>query len=351
LVADALKPNLIVRADANPRIGSGHLMRSVALAQTWRAQTGGAVVFVTNCEIEALREKLQTEAFEICEIENSYPHAADWTRTREVLEKYPEAWCVVDGYHFDAAFHGKIRKNGSRVLAIDDTAHLDFYDADAILNQNINADGLQYDCAKDTILLFGTSYALLRDEFARRQTWRREIPAVARKILITMGGSDFYNLTLKAIRAVERLAIENLEVRAVVGAGNPHYAELKESADCSPVHISLIQNANNMSELMAWADAGVSAAGSTCWELAFMQLPSVLIVSAENQKGLAEGLGATGFAENLGWFEQVSETDLANGLSGILPDEKRRRKMSEIGRDIVDGHGARRVAEFLNRRT
>ncbi len=348
MVADTKKPNLIVRADANSRIGSGHLMRSMALAQSWRAHTGGTVIFVTNCETDALREKLKTKG-RIFEIENSYPHAADWTKTREVLENYRKSWCVVDGYNFDAGFHGKIRENGNRVLVIDDTAHLDFYDADAVLNQNINAADLQYNHAQNTALLLGTQYALLRDEFTAWKTWRRETFQVARKILITMGGSDFYNLTLKAIRAVEQLAIENLEVKAVVGASNPHYAELVKSARHSSVQINLIKNADNMSELMAWADVSVSAAGSTCWELAFMQLPSILIVSAENQIGLARGLGETGFAENLGWFEQVSETNLASSLNDVLLDEKRRRKMSETGRGIVDGRGAERVAEFLSR--
>lgn len=325
-------------------------MRSISLAQSWRANTDGAIVFVTNCESEALRAKLKKEKFEIVEVANSHPHAADWTTTRQVLEKRQAAWCAVDGYHFDADFHRKIRENGNRVLAIDDTAHLDFYDADAVLNQNINADELQYNYPKDTITLFGTHYALLRDEFAAWQDWRREIPPIARKILITMGGGDFHNLTLRVLRAVERLKIENLEIKAVIGAANPHSTELERFAARSSVHIDLIKNAENMAELMAWAAAGVSAAGSTCWELAFMRLPSILITAAENQTGLAAGLSGTGFAKNLGWFEEFSEADLSGVLSELLLDEKRRRKMSEAGRDIVDGRGANRVVKRLTER-
>jgi len=36
-----------------------------------------------------------------------------------------------------------------------------------------------------------------------------------------------------------------------------------------------------MPELMAWADFAVSAGGSTCWELAFMGLPALVLIQAK----------------------------------------------------------------------
>ena len=267
MVADN-QQTLIFRADAGAKIGSGHLMRSFALAQSWKT-AGGNVVFVTNCESANLIGRLKKEDFEVVEIENSYPNSSDIKTTKAVLENYPKGWCAIDGYHFDAEFQGAVRQNGSRVLIIDDTAHLDFYDADAILNQNINADEIKYNSPAETRFLLGTRYALLRREFLEWQNWRRETPETAGKILVTLGGGDFYNQTLKAIRAVERLKIENLKVKAVVGAANPHLAELQNTVKTSPVDIELTFSAGNMAELMAWADLCISAAGSTCWETAF----------------------------------------------------------------------------------
>ncbi len=345
MVADT-QSQLIVRADANGAIGTGHLMRSLALAQGWKS-AGGAIVFVTNCASADLLERLKRENFAVVAVENSYPHPADWETTRRVLGNYPRAWCAVDGYHFDRIFHEKIRANGNRVLAIDDTAQISFYETDAILNQNINAEKLRYDCPEDTILFLGTTYALLRDEFLERRNRQREIPVVARRILVTMGGGDFHNQTLKVIRAVKWAAIENLEVKAVVGASNPHLAALKQAIENSPADIDLIVNAENMPELMAWADICVSAAGSTCWEAAFMNLPTMLLITADNQTGIADGLNKIGFAENLGWFEQVSEENLMEKLNAILSDARRRERMSGRGGEIVDGRGRNRIVETL----
>jgi UDP-2,4-diacetamido-2,4,6-trideoxy-beta-L-altropyranose hydrolase len=337
---------LFFRTDAGIEIGSGHLMRSFALAQSWQA-SGGKVTFITNCESISLIEKLKNEGFEVVEIENSYPHPSDWEQTAKVLKQSPDSWCVVDGYLFDSDYYGLIRQNGNRVLVVDDTVRLPFYDADAILNQNINAEKLKYNSPPETKLLLGTKYTMLRREFLKRQNFQRETAEIANKILITMGGSDLQNQTLKAIRAIEKLKCENLEVRVVVGSSNPHLAELEKEIEKSPVPIELIHNAENMPELMAWANLAISAAGSTCWELCFMKVPTVLIITAKNQNEIATGLDEAGFAENLGWFERFSFENLAEQIGIILFNKMKRKKMSSMGREIIDGGGTNRIVGIL----
>ena len=49
-----IRGNLLVRADADARMGTGHLMRCLALAQAWQAD-GGQVIFLSHCESDALR--------------------------------------------------------------------------------------------------------------------------------------------------------------------------------------------------------------------------------------------------------------------------------------------------------
>lgn len=338
---------LIFRADADSKIGTGHLMRCLALGQSW-VENGGKVIFITNCQTANLTKKLREENFEVVQIKYSYSHQTDWQITKSVLDRFPEAWCVVDGYHFDNGFYDLIRQNGNRVLVVDDTVRLPFYNADAILNQNIYAENFDYKCLPETKLLLGTNFTLLRMEFLKQRKWQRKIPDTARNILITMGGSDFHNQTLKVIRGIEKSKIANLQIRAVIGSSNTHINELKDKIENSHISIKLIENAQNMSELIKWSDLAISAAGSTCWELCFLGVPTVLIITAENQNGIANGLSESGFAESLGWFEQVTDEKIADTLNKLLPDKKRREKMSKIGLEIIDGGGVNRVIEILN---
>ena len=339
--------SLLIRADANTRMGTGHLMRCLALAQGWKAR-GGQATFITACQNGDLRQRLSDEGFQVITLERSYPDPTDWEITSEVLALHSDAWVVLDGYHFDSAYQRQIKEAGHRLLVIDDMAHVDHYYADVVLNQNIHAGQLDYLSESYTRLLLGTRYVLLRSEFLAWREWQREIPQVARKVLVTLGGGDPDNQTLKVVRALQQVDVDGLGAVVVVGASNPHFRELQSAVHNAQFAIRLEQNVTNMPELMAWAaDVAVSAGGSTCWELAFMGLPTAVLVLAENQKGIAAGLAEAGVVLNLGWYMEVSIAQVANTLLGLLEDPGLCRQMSQRGRELVDGLGTERVVKTL----
>jgi len=245
------KKQLLIRADAGTEIGSGHLMRCLALGQAWK-DAGDEVIFITSCQNEGLLQRLREEDFEIHIIASKYPDADDWEHTKEILADHPDAWVVLDGYHFDEGYQQLVKEAGYRLLVIDDMAHLKHYYADIILNQNLHAEQLQYPCEPYTSLLLGTNYALLRKEFLAWRDWKREIPEIALHVLVTLGGSDPENHTLKVIKALQKVGVPDLEAVVVVGAGNPHYDLLKAHIKQSNPSIQLIRDAKNMPELMAW---------------------------------------------------------------------------------------------------
>lgn len=333
---------LIFRVDASIAIGTGHLMRCLALAQAWQ-DGGGEAIFITACESVPLRQRLRDEGFQIIEIGKTYPDSEDWKTTKSVLDSYPSSWVVLDGYHFDPAYHQIIQEERHPLLVIDDMAHLDHYHADIVLNQNIHAEKLDYSYDPDTQLLLGPDYVLLRREFWSWRRWEREIPVVGRKVMITMGGSDPDNQTLKAIQALQQISIDNLEVVVIMGASYPYYDEIRLAIKQVPFDIQLIQNTSNMPELMAWADVAVSAGGSTCWELAFMALPSLMIILAKNQQETVKRLSDKGIFQNLGKSNNVRISEFNLSLSGLLNSYDVRLKMSERGRRLIDGYGVKRV--------
>jgi len=336
------KSPLVIRADANAHIGTGHLMRCLALAQGWK-DSGGEVVFATACSNDNLLGRLYDEGFRVHKIENPYPNPQDWEATREILEEHKGAWLVIDGYHFDSSYQRLVKESGHPLLAIDDYGHADHYYADIVLNQNLHAESLTYSCEPYTKLLLGTKYVLLRREFLKWRGWKREMPEVARKVLVTMGGSDPENVTLKVISAINMVDFEPLEVAVVIGPTNPHYEALEIAARTSRHSIILMRDVPNMPELMSWADIAIAAGGTTCWELAFMGLPAVLVAMAENQTLIARSLSGKIIACNLGWHEIVNSNDIAKATSTLLIDYEQRFHMSREAQKMVDGEGVKRI--------
>ncbi len=344
--------HLIIRADSTAKIGTGHIMRCLALAQAWQDQDG-KVTFISHCESDALRQRLIEEGMNFINIEKSHPDPGDLEYTMRILDDISNqrqgktAWLVIDGYHFDATYQKRIKDTGYKILWIDDYGHADHYYADLVLNQNISANASLYaHCEPYTQLLLGTRYTLLRREFKQWQGWQREIPTVARKVLVTMGGSDPYNVTKKVTKALKQVNISGLEAKIVVGPANPNLQSLaQEIGDNS--NLQIITNATNIPELMAWADVAVSAGGSTCWEIALMGLPNLLIILAGNQANVATGLRDHGLSINIGWYNNINTIDIAKALNDLMKSDVDRKKMLSAGKSYVDGKGSARIMSTI----
>lgn len=335
--------SLIIRADASVQIGIGHLMRCLALAQAWK-DAGGRVIFITACQNEGLLQRLQEENFDIHLLAHPYPDDGDWDYTKDIVATHLNAWVVLDGYHFDEVYQQWVKEAGHRFLVIDDMAHLKHYYADIVLNQNLDAEQLQYSCEPYTSLLLGTRYVLLRREFLAWKDWQRKIPKVARRMLVTLGGGDPQNYTLKVIQALQRVNVPDLAIKVVIGASNPHTEVLEAAARQSRIPIRLIRNAQNMPELMAWADVAIPGFGVTCWELAYMGLPTLVVVLASNQEVNARALEGSGIALSFNLKSDPVSTQTSL-LQDLLTNRRMLTAMSRMGRVIVDGRGAQRVLE------
>ncbi len=339
---------LLIRADAGSRMGTGHVMRCLALAQAWQA-AGGRVLFAEAQAVPALDERLRGEGIEIAHLPPVVLGSGeDAAATAVLAQQFNAQWIVIDGYHFGAVYQKQLKEAGFRLLFVDDNGHADHYYADLVLNQNIHAEAALYQRREPyTRLLLGTSYALLRREFWPWRGWRREIPERARRILVTLGGSDPDNVTLKVIRALQRLDDAELEAVVVVGGSNPHYDSLVTAVAEGEAAIQLQRNVTNMPELMAWADLAVSAGGSTCWELAFMGLPNIILVLADNQCLIAQKLDEAGAALNLGWYENITLEMITHSFATLLNCPDQLQIMSHSGKRIVDGWGSVKVIQIM----
>ena len=337
---------LLIRADASEQIGSGHVMRCLALAQAWQ-EAGGEVFLGARTLAETLKRRWRDEQIESRQIATSGDDAGE---TVKLAREIGADWVVLDGYQFGTEFQRAIKNAGFRLLVVDDDGCAQHYAADLILNQNPCASRNMYPSRNiGTELLLGTRYALLRREFLSARPANRAHAPRAARILVTLGGADLDNCTRKILEAVA--VIEGLATTAIVGPDNPRAPELEELAKRADARIAIRQNPPDMPQLMAWADIAVSAAGTTCWELAFMGLPMLLVVLADNQRPNATCLDKLGTAANLGWHGALSEDKMRAAIVQTLDDPALRASMSQKGFELVDGRGASRVVRKMREPT
>ena len=346
-----MQKTLLIRADANVAMGTGHVMRMIALAQAWR-QSRGEVVFLCSDITPSLEQRIREEDFPIERLTAAPGSVEDLEATRAVISRNTTSdrsvSVALDGYQFAADFQLGVKKAGCRLLVVDDYGHANAYHADFVLNQNISARKELYDQRdEDTELLLGPRFALLRREFGDHRGWVRVVPNKATKLLITLGGADADNVTK---RVIDALAGSGLEVKAVVGGSNPHLPDLCQAAEATSggeTSVKLEVNASDMPSLMQWADMAVAAGGSTAWELAFTGLPPLFVILAENQEMNARELERQGFGLCVGRPSDFDADVIRAAINRLADDTRLRAGFAAHGRGMVDGLGAHRVASLL----
>ncbi len=338
---------LILRADASFAMGTGHVMRCLALAQTWQDE-GGSCVFAMAEATPAMERRLRSEKCEVSTVIATPASQQDAVQVVELAAKHSGRWIVVDGYQFDVAYQRTLKAAGLQVLIVDDGGRCGSYCADLVLDQGPDADEGPYRRRETyTRLLLGTRYVMLRREFIAWREWKREIPPVAQRLLVTIGGSDPEGLTSRIIEALREPATPGLATTVVVGGSNPRRAELERANSKTPSSIQLVSDPANMPELMAQSDLAVICAGGTLWELLYMGCASLIYVRDEGQRQTIARLQDAGAVHNLGAVWEFEESRLRAAIGELAASSQRREEMAEIGRPIVDGEGPRRVLSRL----
>jgi len=340
--------NLLIRCDASISIATGHAMRCLALAQAWQ-DAGGDVIFAMAESTSAVEQRIVAEKMKVARVAREPGSLNDAENTLEIARQHAVRWIVVDGYAFGAEYQARLHEAGFKLLLVDDDGRGASYVAEIVLNQNPQAtEALYRPRGPSTKLLLGPEYVLLRREFAAWRHWERKIHAPACKLLVTMGGSDPENVTLRVVETL--MSVRSFAVQIVVGGSNPHLAHLRARLEACGPGLRLVHDASEMAELMAWADVAISAAGTAAWEMAFMGLPSLLIVLAENQERIASALSDAGAALNLGRAQDLRSEDIRDRLNSVTASKEILRKMSTSGRALIDVRGAERVlAAMLGR--
>jgi UDP-2,4-diacetamido-2,4,6-trideoxy-beta-L-altropyranose hydrolase len=338
-------PPLLVRADASETIGAGHVIRCLALVSAWQSR-GGTAVFVSSCGSRTLRDRIIQSGTKFVSVAPAASTSVSVGSMASILRE-KTSFVVLDGYHFGPEDHDVIRAAGHGLLVIDDTAHLRRYNTEMILNQNLGATELNYVCGPETISMLGPAYALLRPEFSAARKRVRTVRECAHSVVVTMGGADSNNITLKVIEALGQLRIDSLNIRIVAGPENRHVNELREAVASLPFTAELLTDVLDMAEVMLWAEIAVTAAGSTCWELACLGVPAVSVATAENQVSAATALSRAGVTHYAGWHEDLRANDLAASIETLLFSAYRRLKMRQHARELVDGGGTARVVSAL----
>jgi UDP-2,4-diacetamido-2,4,6-trideoxy-beta-L-altropyranose hydrolase len=334
------RSKLLIRADASAAIGTGHVMRCLALAQAWQDAGGEAVLAAAELPDSIRARFLENQISVLCA--DSAPGSSKDASSLIVHASQLEPdWIAIDGDRFGCDYLRSIHDSGLRVLLIDDYADRSSFAADIIVNPNFGADPERYRRHRfQAPMLAGPSYALLRREF--RSPCKRRVRERGNKVLVTLGGSDPEDLTSQIAGVLAACA--DLEVTVVAGGTYANKARLMSEAG---PRTKLIFDSHNMRELMMEADIAITIAGGTLWELLSLGCAALSYARTAGGACLVTCLAQQGMIVDMGEISRFDAGKIVPAVLGIADSTSMRQRMASQGQALVDGLGAKRVVEVL----
>lgn len=359
---------ILFRTDADKQIGTGHLMRCLALAERLHAEGDECTFLCRGAGLGVLAQRITDAGHHLIALPEAelsgggtdlpvLSHApwlpGGWQSDLDAclagLGDQPVAdWLILDHYALDHRWEAAMRNIAKRIMVIDDLADR-LHDCDLLLDQN---HVLGMDCRYDGCLpiackkLLGPRYALLRSEFSHTvRVAGGRTPTQAPGLLVMFGGADAQNLTLRTVEVLAKLAWRGA-IDVVAGPLYPELPSLRAALNALP-NARLHAPANDIAALMRAADLAIGSPGVASWERCACALPSLTIAQADNQEPIGEALAIAGAHWYLGRAETVLDADIEAALLAWERNSFACRAMSTVAASVCDGQGVFRVIRHL----
>ncbi len=341
---------VVFRVDSSTKIGAGHVMRCLTLADELKRQKH-QVIFTCREFDGSLISHIQKN-YLVCILPSNkkkhlYSNHSDClvelqrVDAEQTIKKMPKNtdMLIVDSYSLGKEWHKQLRPFTNTIVVIDDLADKSF-DCDILLNQNLGSDKEMYQnkVPKKCKLILGSEYALIRPEFLKyrsKSLFKRKSTREVKNILVSMGGSDNENITYKILQKLDG----NFNIVVVLGAISVHKEMIEKYAVGKTIKV--VFDVDNMAQLMFDADLSIGAGGATSWERCCLGLPTLMYITADNQKNVAKNLNKSGAVKIV--------RNLKSDLTEISSNFNLWINMSNQAAKVCDGMGGLRFLEILER--
>lgn len=312
---------IIFRADGNDKIGAGHVMRCLNMAEQY-IDEGIEVLFLTADD--SFSQRITEAGCGHIILNSEYDNMMKEIKQIEsILDDYNPTMFILDSYHATDEYMLRVKRacndKGCKLTYIDDVLAF-AYPCDILINYNIYGPDCKSEYKKiysdANIVLpelkLGLEYLPLRKEY-RNISPRKEKGAI-KDIFISTGGADSEHIGLALLQYIKTNAeLEKYNFHFVIGAVNTDKEKIEKIAK-EQSNIITYFDLPSLKDLMLKCDAAISAAGSTLYELYATHTPTVTYIVADNQIRGARGFEKAGLMKCCGDIRELGATVLTERL-------------------------------------
>jgi UDP-2,4-diacetamido-2,4,6-trideoxy-beta-L-altropyranose hydrolase len=320
------KRKVILRADGGNQVGMGHFIRTLALAEILKDDFH--CVYATQTPSPSQITEIRRVCHSYIELANDESHFntfLDYLQGDEIV--------VLDNYYYTTEYQRSIKQKGCKLVCIDDL-HDQHFVSDLVINHAPGICKSDYSTCKNTKLLLGLEYVLLRGSFLERAKFNKTY-LNRDTVFINFGGEDRLNISLKVLNDLVK-SKPSLKVKIVLGHSNHHLDAIREFISKSSTEIELFINrsASEMAEIIWNCDFAVVPCSTILFEVIACKLPFITGAYVENQKLIANYFN-----------NQTNGIVLQNIVTDVIPWDSLINEVYTKNNNLIDGRSGIRLIE------
>ena len=342
------KKIIFIRVDSSTKVGYGHLIRCLALADTLKKSfkinfictnlNGNLISQICKKKFEVFRFNTKSQRINV---------KKDAEKTISIIKKHrnKKSLLILDSYILSQEWENRVRPYVKRLIVIDDLMDRK-HSCDLIIDQNLHTqmNSLYINSVpKNCVKLLGPDYAILRNQFIAQRKYAKIRSLPIKNILVSFGGTDNENHTLHALTSLKKLN-SNVDVNVVTGTANIGKKIIKNFCKKN-FNYNYFEQVENMAKLMQVADLCIGSSGTTTWERCCIGLPAIVIVASNDQKDIASAVSKNKCIINLGKIKKSDNVNYVRLMKNLKNSEL--QNMSRNCMKLVDGKGAARISKYI----
>lgn len=335
---------ILFKAEANNRIGGGHLSRSLILAEECK-EAGFKVEFVFMDSCDSSIRKVLAKGYKAHKLDNTVQYEPN-SYVRILSGKSMIVFDTDDPSFYSGALISALHARGIKTACFTITDKYEIR-TDLLINPNIISETQHYRTSSTTRSLLSPKYMIFRESFRSIDQCRTKELNYPLILMLIFGSADTCHLTKYFLSIAEYFDKWIHKIVVVSGPLNPDLSDIVSTLkDVESMEIELHVDCDDMARLYAQCDVAITSAGMAMWEMALYCIPQMVIASSPRECEYSDYLSRLGYICKLGDYSNIQS---AEEMQSRICDILRSKRLAEVKTreycSIVNSRGVHLIVE------
>ncbi|MDB3987462.1 hypothetical protein N9422_02670 [Candidatus Pelagibacter sp.] len=325
---------IFFRVDGGLEDGLGHIKRCITLSKTIEKNPKfNKPIFIVNKNNEISKRVLKNNNCFYLGVEGKVNTKKEILELIKIISGKNQKILIIDSKRINKKYITTLKKH-SKIIIFEDEKKYNT-NPDLIINNNIWA----YKFYKNTSnKLLGLKFNTISNNFFKDKAFNVR----SKKILISLGGEDPDNISLKILSIVYKL-VSNLKIIVILGHSHPNKSSLFQFCKKKKLNIKIVDSPEDISKYLNNLRFVISAGGLSAYEFASAGVPQLVTILEKHQTKMAKIIEKNNCGKIFTSAEKFLKKKISDKFINFYNNSSELIKLNKKAKNLINKSGCESI--------